>query len=112
MLSNYFLDSQLSELLTVTIQLAIALTTLLVEDEYLVTLYQGTYYLCYDLSALDSGSTYGDSAVVVYQQHSLKLNSLAGFGTNDVVNEEFLTSFRAELLTVNLYDCVHYLLFI
>ena len=95
-----------------TIQLAVALTALLVEDEHLVALYQGTYYLSYNLGTLDSGSTYGDGTFVVYQQHSLKLNSLASFGTHNVVYEQFLAGFRTELLTVNLYDCVHLFLFI
>ena len=95
-----------------TIELTIALATLLVEDEHLVALYQGTYYLGYNLSTLDGGSTYGDGTVVVYQQHSLKLNSLASLCTHDVVYKQFLAGFRAELLTVNLYDCVHYLIII
>ena len=109
-LSNYFLDSQFGELLTMAVQLAVALATLLVEDEHLVTLYQGRNYLSNNLGALDFGSTYGDGTVVVYQQHSLKLNSLAGLGTINVVYEKLLTGFRAELLTVNLYDCVHCLI--
>ena len=59
------------------------------------------------VSTLYSGSTYGDSTVVVYQQHFLKLSSLTSLGTSDVVNEELLASFSLELLTVNLNDCVH-----
>ena len=89
------------------VQLAIALATLLVEDEHFVTLHQGTNYLGYNLGTLNLGSTNGDGTVIIYQQHSLKLNSLASLCTLDVVYKEFLAGFRTELLTVNLYDCVH-----
>ena len=91
------------------IQLTISLATLLMEDEHFVTLHQGSNYLGYNLGALNLGSTYGDGTVVVYQQHSLKLNSLTGFRPHNVVYEKFFSGFRAELLTVNLYDCVHFL---
>ena len=90
-----------------TVQLAIALTTLLVEYKNLVALYELGDYLAYYLSALYYGSTYGDVTLVVYQQHFLKLNSLTCLYTSDVVYEELLTSLGLELLTVNLYDCVH-----
>ena len=96
-----------------TIQLTIALAALLVEHEHLVTLYQGSNYLGYNLGTLNLGGTYGDGTVVVYQQHSLELNSLASLSTLNVVHEEFLAGFRTELLTVNLYDCVHlFILFV
>ena len=93
-----------------TVQLAVALTTLLVENKNLVALNQGRNYFAYNLSTLYSRSTYGDGTFVVYQQHSLKLNSLTSLGISHVVHEELLTSFGLELLTVNLYDCVHFII--
>lgn len=90
------------------VQFAVALATLLVENEHLVALYQGRNYLRAYLGTLNGGSAYGDGTIVVYQQHSLELNSLTGFCTLDVVNEELLSSLGLELLTVNLYDYVHF----
>ncbi len=92
-----------------TVQLAVALATLLVENEHLVTLYQGRYYLCAYLCTLYYGSTYGDSTFVVNQQHSLELNSLTCLCTLDVVNKQLLACLGLELLTVNLYDYVHFI---
>ena len=40
--------------------------------------------------------------------NNVKFNSLATFGTADVIYKELLALFCFELLTVNLYDCVHY----
>ena len=94
------------------VQLTVALATLLVEDEHLVTLHQGTNYLGNNLGTLNLGSTYGDGTVVIYQQHSLKLTSLASLCTLNMVYKEFLAGFRTELLTVNLYDCVHFIIIV
>ena len=93
--------------MAIAIELAIALAALLVENEYLLTLNERRYYFAYYLGAFYSRSTYLYVAVVVNQQHVVKFNSLAVFGAADVVYIELLALFCFELLTVNLYDCVH-----
>ena len=93
--------------MAIAIELAIALAALLVENEHLLTLNERRYYFAYYLGAFYSRSTYLYVAVVVNQQHVVKFNSLAVFGTADVVYIELLALFCFELLTVNLYDCVH-----
>ena len=105
-------DCQLGELLTVTVQLAIAFSSLLVENKNFIALYQACFYFANNLSAFYYRSTYGDCTVVVNQQHFLKFNSCTGLGTLNVVNEELLALFCLELLTVNFYDYVHYLYYI
>ena len=89
------------------IELAIALATLLVENKHLVTLHQGAYHLTLHLCALYDGGSYGDVTIVVYQQYILKLYSLSCLHVIHVVNKQLLACLSLELLTVNLYDCVH-----
>ena len=96
--------------MAIAIELAIALAALLVENEHLLTLNERRYYFAYYLGAFYSRSTYLYVAVVVNQQHVVKFNSLAVFGAADVVYIELLALFCFELLTVNLYDCVHFII--
>ena len=110
MLSNNLFDFQLSELMAITVQLAVTLAALLVEDEHLVTLYEFLYNFANDFCAVHGGSTHSYRAFVVNQQHLLKFNSLAFLCFGQVVHEEALACFCLELLTVNLYDCVHFLI--
>lgn len=106
-LSFYFLDGKFSELMAIAVELAIALATLLVEDEHLVTLYEGRNYFSYYFCACYGGDAYSDLAFVVEKKHLVKFNSCAAFCTCEVVYEELLACFHLELMTVNLYDCVH-----
>lgn len=94
--------------MAIAIELAIALATLLVEDEDLVALYDGAYYFTNYLCALYYGSADGYIAVVVDEENLVEFNSLARLGGLDVVDEELLALLSLELLTVNLYDCVHF----
>ena len=98
---------QLGELLAVAIELAIALATLLVEDEHLVALDERADHFGHHFGTLHGGSTHLHLAVGVDEQHFLKFNSLTGLSTLDVVHIELLLLLSLELLTVNLYDCVH-----
>ena len=104
-------DGNLGELVTITVQLAVTFAALLVEHEHLVAFYEGRNHFAYDLGAFDGGSAYFHVAVVVNEQHFLKFNSLTAFCFADVVDEELLALFNLELLTVNLYDCVHFNLY-
>ena len=91
-----------------TVLLAIVLTTLHLEDDNLVALYERVHYFYYNFCTINSRCAYCDCALVVYEEHFVILNSLACFGIFDVVYEELLALFHLELLTVNFYDCVHF----
>lgn len=93
--------------MTEAVELAIALATLLVEDEYFVALYEGRNYFSYYFCALYCGSTYSDLTVLVEKENLVELNSCASFCASEVVYEELHACFHLKLMTVNLYDCVH-----
>ena len=92
--------------------MAVAFTAILaalhLEDDDLLALYQRVHYLTHYFCSLYGRSTYLHCTVSIYEQHFLKFNSLAGLGILDVVNEELLALLNLKLLTLNLYNCVHY----
>ena len=75
-LSDYLFNFYLSELLTMTVLLARVLTTLHLEDDDLVALYQGVHYFYYYLCTFYGGCANLDSAVGIYEQHFVKLISV------------------------------------
>ncbi len=95
--------------MAITIQFAMTFATLLVEYEHFITLNHGREHFANNFCAFNGGNTNSDVAVVVNQQHFLKFNSLTAFCALNVVYKELLTLFNLELLTVNLYDCVHFI---
>lgn len=105
-------DSQFSKLLTVTVQFLVTFSSLLVEYQYFVSLYQRRYYFAYHFCTFYCRSTYCDSTVVVYQQNFVKFNSCTVFSVLNVVYKQLLAFFCLELLTVNFYDYVHCYLYI
>ena len=90
-----------------TVQLAVTFSSLLVEYENLVTLYQFGYYFANNFCAFHYGSTYGYVTVVVYQKNLVKFYCRTGFCFLHVVYEQLFASFCFELLTVDFYNCVH-----
>ena len=90
------------------IELAIALTALLVEDEYLVALYKRRDDFAHDLSTSHYRRTYSDSTILVYEEDLVEFYYCATLCTLDVVNEEATALFYVELLALNVYDDVHY----
>lgn len=92
--------------------LAVVLATLHLENDNLITFYEGIGYLCHYFSALYSRCAYGHCSVFVYEQHFVKLNRLALFCITHVINEELLALLCLELLTVNFYNCVHYFMIV
>ncbi len=92
-----------------TILLAIVLATLHLEDDDLVTLHERVHNFYYYLCPINSGCADGYCSLVVYEQHFVELNSLAGLYILDVMHEELLALLSLELLTVNFYDCVHFI---
>ena len=94
-----------------TILLAIVLTTLHLEDDDLVTLYEWVHNFYYYFCTFYSGCTDSDCAVIVNEQNLVELNSLACLYILNVMYEELLALLSLKLLTVNFYDCVHYFLY-
>ena len=92
-----------------TVTLTRVLATLHLEDDDLVTLHQRVHYFTHYLCSLYGRSTYLHCTVSIYEQHLVKFNSLALLGILDVMHEELLALFGLELLTLNFYNCVHYL---
>ena len=105
-------DGYLGELMAIAVQFAVSLAAFLVEYEHFLAFYERRNDLAHDFRTFDGGSAHFHFAVVVYQQHFLKFNSLAALGTIDVVDEKLLAFFHFKLLTVNFYDCKHYLVVI
>ena len=89
------------------IELAVALATLLVEDQHLVALDEGLYHLAGHLSTLDGGRTYGDVALVVQQHDAVKVYRVALLDILHVVDKELTALLDLKLLSLNLYDSVH-----
>ncbi len=90
-----------------TVELAIALTTLLVEDEHLVALYEGRYHLAYHLSTRYSRSTYSNGTILVYKEYLVELYHCATLCALNVVNKQATALLYLELLSLNVYDNVH-----
>ncbi len=91
------------------VQFAIAFSSLFVEHQHFLAFYQRRFYFAYHFGSCNGGSTYSYITVVVNQQHFLKFNSLSGLGILNVVYKQLFAFFCLELLTVNLYDCVHFI---
>ena len=96
--------------MTIAVEFAVSLATLLVEYKNLVALYEGRNNLTYYLCALYCRSADGDGTVVVDEENLVELNSLSSLSGLDMVYEELLALLNLKLLTVNLYDCVHLIL--
>ena len=90
-----------------TVLLARVLTTLHLEDNNLVTLYQWVHNFNYYFGSFYSRGTNCDSTLIVYEENLVKFNSLTSLCIFKVVDEELLALFNFELLTVNFYNCVH-----
>ncbi len=85
-LSDYLFNFNLSELLTMAVLLARVLATLHLEDNHLLALNQRVHYFYYYLCTCYGGCANLDSAVGIYEQHFVKLNSLACLHVLDVVS--------------------------
>ena len=91
-----------------TVANAIVLTTLHLENDDFVTLYEWVHYFTHYFGTLYCWSTYLYCTVSIYEQYLVKFNSLASLNILDVVNEELLALLGLELLTLNFYNCVHF----
>ena len=94
-----------------TIQLSVAFSSLLMENQKSFAFYKRRNHFANDLGTFHRRKTDFHITVVIYQQHFLKLNSCPAFCVLNVLNEQFLSFFSLELLTVNFYNYVHFLFY-
>ena len=106
-LSDDLLDQDFAELLAMTVELAVALTTLLVEDEDLVTLHEGSDDFANHLSTFHYGRTDGDCTILIDEENLVKLYYCSALCTLNVVDEEATALLQVELLALDVYDDVH-----
>ena len=92
-----------------SVQLAEAFSSLLVENEDLLAFYQRRYHFANYLGTFYGGQAYGYVTVFVYQEYFFKFYCCTCFCILDVVYKQFLASFCLELLAVDFYNCVHFL---
>ena len=65
-------DCQFSELVTITVEFAVAFATLFVENEHLFAFYERRDDFANHFGSFYYGSAHGDVTFVVYQQYFLK----------------------------------------
>lgn len=94
------------------VQLLITFSSFLLEHKHLLALYQWRYYFTHYFCTFYGRCANCDGTVVVNQQNLFKLNSLSTFSILNVMNEKLHAFLYLELLTVNLYNYVHFLVFI
>ena len=88
----------------------IAFATLLLEDDYLLTLYEGLENLANHLRALYCGGTYFYCIVGFSEEHTVKFNCVTFFvSIAEIVNIQELLRLCLELLSLDFYDSVHLL---
>ena len=90
------------------IELAVALTTLLVEDEHLVALNERSEDLAHDLSTSHSRRTYGHGTILINEEYLVKLYLSATLSALNVMDKQATALLYVELLSLNVYDYVHY----
>ena len=96
-------------MLTVTVQLTITFSSFLVENKNFIAFYQSGNNFANHFCSFYCGSAYGDVTVFVYQKNLVKLYCCTVFCILDVVYKQLFASFCFELLTVDFYNCVHFL---
>ena len=95
-----------------TVLAAIALATLLLEDDYLVTLYKRSEHLANDFGTLKCGSTPLNFIVGFGEENTVKLYCVTFFErVAEIVNIQELVGFGLELLSLDFYDSVHLLFY-
>lgn len=93
-----------------TVLTTIALATLLLKDDYLVTLHERCEHLANDLGTLKCRGTYLNFIVGFGEEHTVKFYGVSFFErVAEIVNIQELVGLCLELLSLDLYDSVHLL---
>ena len=106
-LCDNFFDGDFGKLVAIAVEFTMSFAALLVEDEHLVALNEGSGDFSDYFCAFDGGGAHFHRAVGVDEEHFVEFNSLSAFGIADAVYEKLAALLDLKLMTVDLYDCVH-----
>lgn len=108
-LSNYVLDHNLREHLTMTVLATVIVTTFLLEDDNLIALHEGTFHLANYFCPFHGGRAYLNGTVGVNEEDFVKLYGLTLFLlVAEIVDIQEFTGLGLELLSLDFYDSVHF----
>lgn len=83
-----------------------SLTTDFLENQYFLCLYVIGKNSSLHYYTINIWSTYLNGAAILNEQYFVKLNTLVILGS-ETVYKDFRASLNLELLTCNIYNCVH-----
>ena len=91
-----------------TVLATVALAALLLEDDYLLALYEGLENLANHLGSIDGRSTNLNCVVGFGEEYTVKLDCVTFFVlVTEIVNIQELLRLCLELLSLDFYDSVH-----
>ena len=91
-----------------TVQAAIAFATLLLEDNHVFTFHEGSLNLANNLCTFDGRCANLNGTVGIHEQDAVKLYRVTFLAlVAEIVDIQLLASLGTELLSLNLYNCVH-----
>ena len=90
------------------VQTAIAFATFFLKNDYMFTFHEGSFYLANYFCTFNSGCTHFHSTIGIDEENFVKFYRIAFFFFfSEVMNKQFLARFGLELLSLNVYNCVH-----
>ena len=91
-----------------TVETAIAFATFLLEDDNVFTFHEGSLYLANNLCTFDGRCANLNGTVGIHEQDAVELYRVAFLAiVAEVVDIQLLAGLDTELLSLNLYNCVH-----
>ena len=91
-----------------TVQTAIAFATFLLENDNVFTFHEGSLYLANNLCTFDGRCANLNGTVGIHEQDAVKLYRVAFLAlVAEIVDIQLLALLGTELLSLNLYNCVH-----
>jgi len=91
-----------------SVQTAIAFATFFLENDHVLTFYEGSLYLANNFCPFYGGRANCNGTVGVYEQYVVELNAVALFlVVAEIVDIQLFAGFGAELLSLDFYNCVH-----
>ena len=106
-LSDDLFDAHFGKLLAVSVQLAVALSSLLVEDEHLIALNQRRKHFADHLGTFHRGRAHLHTAIGIDQQHLVELHRCAALDVTEVMDKQLLPLLGLKLLAVDFYNYVN-----
>lgn len=91
-----------------TVETAIAFATFLLENDNVFTFHEGSLYLANNLCTFDGRCANLNGTVGIHEQDAVELYRVAFLViVAEVVDIQLLAGLDTELLSLNLYNCVH-----